>query len=579
MAIAFESFQALSQQLRFLLFEIGIGLSQSAVDAYISQAHRNALSRLQKAALADGLLGAPILSPHVDDFVNQLQAALQQTDPASRFYHWQALREEMYESIANEAMALAYRRQWQQQLQQRSAKYQSFWHWLCEDNTAHEAWLLLEQWGCIGHPSHPNFRAKMGFSRREVLQYSPEFDARVRLHWGALKRGEEYICNGSDRYETALRQHFPLIYQQWQQQLAFKHYHADEYLPIPVHPWQWRHHQDGLLAPLIDQKKLILIPHLQEMAPSMSFRTMMPLGQQGCQLKLATAIHTTSAKRTVSPSSIYNGPQLSQWLNRILAEENHFQKRLYLLEDLSGMRINSPEIDRKEHKQLAVILRQIPAQLLEDQERIVPLAALFVQSPKSNQALLLEMIAAAKLDPKTYFRHLCRVVLDSQLQLMLKYGIALEAHQQNTLIAFKNHLPTRLLIRDLGNIRICQWPVFHYPGKPDLHPDSTIDTDSLDEVRHKFIHGNLQANLAYWIDLLSQYYATPASDYWQIVRETLVKGFAMIESPLSADLISQQKHALLQEPWARKCLLAMRLNPVQSDYVYQSAPNPLDSNP
>ncbi len=73
MALAYGNFHELSHQLRFLLFEIGIGLPQNSIDYFITLAHRELLNRLQQAALMEGLINAPIASHHVHDFINQLE--------------------------------------------------------------------------------------------------------------------------------------------------------------------------------------------------------------------------------------------------------------------------------------------------------------------------------------------------------------------------------------------------------------------------------------------------------------------------------------------------------------------------
>ena len=112
MALAGD-FHELSHYLRFLLFEVGIGLPQNSIDYFISSAHRQCLQRLQEAARVEGLVDSPILSHHVHDFLEQLRQRLKQSQPSSLFFRWQTLRTELDESIANEAMSQAYRQRWQ----------------------------------------------------------------------------------------------------------------------------------------------------------------------------------------------------------------------------------------------------------------------------------------------------------------------------------------------------------------------------------------------------------------------------------------------------------------------------------
>ena len=93
-----------------------------------------------------------------------------------------------------------------------------------------------------------------------------------------------------------------------------------------------------------------------------------------------------------------------------------------------------------------------------------------------------------------YFRKYTQITFAACLDLYLLYGIALEAHQQNTLVVFKQNIPQRLLIRDLGGIRL-HLPSFEAAG---LHlPKDAFSltfTNSQTISRRKFIHACLQSN-------------------------------------------------------------------------------------
>ncbi|MDE5006983.1 ferric iron reductase, partial [Francisella tularensis subsp. holarctica] len=89
------------------------------------------------------------------------------------------------------------------------------------------------------------------------------------------------------------------------------------------------------------------------------------------------------------------------------------------------------------------------------------------------------------------------------LDLYLLYGIALEAHQQNTLVVFKVNMPQKLLIRDLGGMRL-HLPSFESSG---FHfPKDTFSltfTNSQSITRRKFIHACLQSNIGELVIKLS----------------------------------------------------------------------------
>ncbi|WED43137.1 IucA/IucC family protein [Legionella cardiaca] len=575
MALAYGDFHELSHQLRFLLFEIGIGLPQRSIEYFIGTAHRECLQRLQTAAGIEGLSQNVIVSHHIHDFLDQLQLQLKFKQPASLFFNWQALRHELDETVANDALAQAYRQCWQLELRKQATGFSNFWSWLCQKNNTQEILHLLEQWGCIGQPYYPNFRAKTGFSRREVLQYSPEFNAQVNLHWCALHQRYTHISEGKNSYRELLAKQFSREYQLWQNQLIFKHYDPQQYYPLPLHPWQWRNQIQNHFTQLIDDKDLILLPHHQIAKPSMSFHTMMPLKNGSCHLKMATSIQAISALQTPSPASIDNGLLLSLWLNRLLERHEYYQQQLFIAADLAGIRNNNNAASATVPKRLSIILQENPLSQLNSEQRLVPLGALFAQSPLSNKPLLIEIIEVSGLAPRDFFRNYCQCLLFGQLHLLLRYGFAFEADQQNTLIAFTNNQPSALVIRNLDNASISMHRFYEQTLKPDFHLDSTIIANSLDGLVNKFVHSNLQSNLAYWITIINSHYHFTEKTLWQLVYTVIQQALAKIAPDIEPSLFDFYQRQLLSKPWQHKALLSMRLHKDSTGYLSSSVINPL----
>ncbi|WP_019215897.1 IucA/IucC family protein [Legionella tunisiensis] len=571
MALAHSNFHELSHQLRFLLFEVGIGLPQRAIEHFISFAHRQCLQRLQQAVIKEGLVVEPIVSHHVHDFLDQLQAKLKTNQPASAFFHWQRLRDNLDESIANEAMAQAYHQRWQAELKRQAKDYTSFWMWLGAEHHRQDAVQLLEQWGCLGHPYHPHFRAKMGFSRREVLQYSPEFNAQISLHWCALRKQQIQLTTNQINYSEFLANQFPKEYNLWQEKLRFKQVDIADYYPIPMHPWQWRNQIQNTFSSLIDKKALILIPHHQLVKPSMSFRTMMPLRDNACHIEFASTARTDPTLLSTSTTDNFS---FSVWLSQLLHQNQHYQQSLFLAEELAGLSIQKEPFSTTQDKQFVLTLRKNPDNFLRPWQKMVPLAALFAQSPLSNLPLLIEIINSSGLNPIDYFSLYCRQVLTGQLHLLFHYGIALESHQQNTLVIFTDNKPEALVMREQTNALVCINPCYQHVVKPVFHPDSAITTDNLAVLCQQFIEGNLQNNLAYWLGLLHRYFSLRTEKLWGVIYSELQTTLKTLAPTVEPGIFKQQSHRLLAEPWHYHCRLTMLLNN-RSSRLPQSITNPL----
>ncbi|WP_028383777.1 IucA/IucC family protein [Legionella moravica] len=577
MIVKVNMYQEINHPLHTLLIEKGLHHAPEKLDTFIETAYQDCFSRLQHAALSEHLIDRnfPVCSIH--HYLNVLKNQQKTANQLDLFDRWSGLEQELEESILNEAFALVYRHHWQQTLKIRARNHPTLWAWLMEHYDRQGVMDFLEQWGCTGHPYHPNFRVKKGFSSNEVIRYSPEFNTQVNIHWAAIHYSVAFTSIDELNYRLLFANQFPREFQNWNQMLLSMQLNPDHYLPLPVHPWQWNNKLKTLCSSLIDSRRFIIIPDIQNTRPSMSFRTMMPAGANKPHLKLAVGVHTTSAMRTVSPASVYNSSILSTWLGEVLAQHHNFGGALYIARDLAGINVSDQSIPEQDRKHAAMLVRENPLHHTKESQYLIPLAALFATSPISHAPLLTELIQSSTLNPRAYFSVYCHCVLAGQLYLLLRYGIALEAHQQNTLIMIQNNRPAGLVIRDLGGIKICHHELYHQVTKPDLHPESTITCSELNGLSQTFIHGNFLSNLTPWIKSLNAAYGYPVAQLWLQVR-TILKGLLEhYREEIHPTVYRWHYQQLLSMPWQHKSLLTMRLNQDQDEMNYFSLDNPLSA--
>lgn len=569
--------QELNHLMHHLLIKKGLSCSPKEFDVFMSIAYQQCVTRLEHAALCEGLIDRPSDSCSVPQYLKLLKQYQQKKNQSGFFERWNSLEQELEESINNQALALAYHQYWQQSLKSEAKSHRSLWSWLTEHHDSQHNMMFLEQWGCMGHPYHPNFRVKKGFNAEETIHYSPEFNAQVTIHWVAVHRTMAFTSIDQTSFQLLFVSHFPVEFQHWSSGLKEKQLDPDDYLPLPVHPWQWDNKLKSLCSAMLDSNKFLMIPELQKTKPSMSFRTMMPFDNHSPHLKLAVGVHTTSAMRTVSPASVFNSSMLSEWLTTLLERHNNFERGLFLARDLAGINVSDHSIPAHEKKHVAMLVRENPVRFANESQQIVPLAALFGLSPLSQNPLLIELIEHSTLNPEAYFSEYCHCVLAGQLYLLVRYGIALEAHQQNTLIIIQNNRPTGLVIRDLGGITLCYHHIFDLVDKPELHPESSIISTELTDLSNKFIHGNLISNLTPWVNSLHSVYGISIDSLWRQVR-TVLKGLLdCYRSEINPFIYQWAHQQFLSRPWQQKSLLAMRLNQDQDESVFFKRENPLST--
>jgi staphyloferrin A synthase len=180
---------------------------------------------------------------------------------------------------------------------------------------------------------------------------------------------------------------------------------------LPVHPWQL----DRVLASGVARDTGATI----SARPLMSLRTLAPVAERGVHLKTAVDVQMTSAVRTLSPPTVHNGPLASALLKALATKT----EGLTILGEPSGA---SVVLDGQDQRSLACVWREAPPA----GRRIVPLAAVTNPSDALFELLLPPLLT------------------------MLDLGVALEAHGQNTLIAFAGGRPVHVYYRDVGGIHV-----------------------------------------------------------------------------------------------------------------------------
>jgi len=498
------------------------------------------------------------------------------------------LQSELANSVENDALCHYYRQQWQQELRKRisDAGHTSLLSALADEANpvTDDPCLLFEQWGCVGHPFHPGHKSKTGLSAEEVVALSPEFQPQLELILGALNASVARVSNAAIpfSYRNWMTAQFPKEMAAWSEILRKLGEDPHSWLPLPIHPYQAKHILPQKFAAEISAGSLKIssdFPCIRA-SPTMSFRTMASSeNPRAPHLKLPVSLQLTSAQRTVSPKATIMGPRLSNLLREVIRKEDGFGKTLDILAEEVGVHYIDPNDDADRAKHLSILFRENPMTRRQPGYLPVPVAALFADSPVDGRAIITELVASACGDHAQgvldYFRNYVQVVLQASLSAYLIYGIAFEAHQQNSLILVNERgQAVQLMLRDFGDIRIYT-PALHAQNMQiDNHQSGHILFDDEVTVREKFIHTTMLCHLGELAVLLARSYEQNEDDYWQILHSTSVTLFDQLRDRCDPDRWERERHAILQADWPVKSLLRMRLGDTTDD-ICMSMPNPL----
>ncbi|GAA1294702.1 IucA/IucC family protein [Streptomyces sanglieri] len=300
-----------------------------------------------------------------------------------------------------------------------------------------DLFLTAEQSLLLGHPQHPTPKSREGLSDAESRLYSPESHGSFALNWMAVDRS--VLATDSAWTDGGRPVPAPELVTAHARGLRL----PDNTAPIPLHPWQARElvHRPEVAA-LLDAGLLHdLGPHGERWHPTSSVRTVHRPGAE-VMLKLSLGVRITNSRRENLRKELHRGVEVHRLLRSGLATQWHAARPGFdIVRDPAWLAVDGP--DGRPVQGLDVMLRHNPFGPHDD---AVCIAALTAPRPWPGRAGMHSRLAEIVLSlaavtgrtvgavaAEWFLRYLDRVV-GPVLWLDAHAGVALEAHQQNTLV-------------------------------------------------------------------------------------------------------------------------------------------------
>jgi D-ornithine---citrate ligase len=495
----------------------------------------------------------------------------------------QRLIGELDNSLQNDVLCLNYRQSWARQLTTELGADRPCFIAAVKNSALKNPALLLEQWGTLGHPWHPTHKAKLGLTADEVVAFSPEFQAALEVPLAAIRSDKAHVAYSEESadYRRWFALTFPEACSRWEAALSQLRQDSHAWLPLPLHPYQAQQVIAQKFAAEIAAGDLLLLPGVSFAAsPTMSFRTVVPEGSAELpHVKLPISLRLTSVQRTVSPKSAVMGPRLTRLLTTIIANERGFGGTLDIVGEDVGLHYIDPDRDDDRARHLSVLFRANPMRKCTEALFPVPVGSLFADSPFGRRPIVTDLVGLSFGDHANgalaFFERYAATVVTATLSAYLLYGIAFEAHQQNSFIMVnQRYKPAQLLVRDFGDLRV-HAPTLKRAGLALVayRPGFTV-FESAEPVRDKLLHAVMLCHLAELALLLSRTYDHPEASFWDIVRRQIETVFDRLRARTEPQRWEAERRALLQGDWPAKSFLRMRLIDCSED-VHGHMPNPL----
>ncbi|MFJ9959757.1 IucA/IucC family protein [Streptomyces avermitilis] len=306
-----------------------------------------------------------------------------------------------------------------------------------------DLFLAAEQALLLGHPLHPTPKSREGLSEAEARLYSPELRGSFALHWLAV--APPVLATNSAWTERGR----PVPAEQLTARLAGDGLPMpDGFAALPLHPWQIREIRHRPEAAALLDAGLIrdLGPHGPAWHPTSSVRTVHRTGAPA-MLKLSLGLRITNSRRENLRKELHRGVEVHRLLRSGLGEQwQAAHPGFDIVRDPAWLAVDDQHGNAVPG--LDVMIRHNPFAPTDDVSCVAGLVSPRpwpqpTEQPRpvmrSRLAEIIIRLAGRTGRPRgavatEWFLRYLEQVVRPVLWLDSEAGIALEAHQQNTLL-------------------------------------------------------------------------------------------------------------------------------------------------
>lgn len=373
-----------------------------------------------------------------------------------------------------------------------------------------------------GHPYHPCFKARTGFTLEDHAAFGPEARQSFMLQWAAVRREHSRIALlEEDEKGFWERELGTSVFEQMQRELQEGGKNFEEYTFLPIHQWQAKQ--------LTDEQIVLLKTTGDAYRATQSVRTLWNVtNPEKAHFKLSMNMVNTSSLRTLDPHAICAAPAISKWIadtvkkDYFLKEEANF----LVLEEYAGVAYQ-PESETE--IKLGAIWRESIRLYMEEDEEAVPFTALPLME-RDGMPFLDDWLK--RYGTETWLKRLIEVSVVPVWHLLVAHGIAVEAHAQNMILLHKDGWPTRVALRDFHDSTEYHHAFLKEPNRvPDfsrIHeqfknggPDEYYWMSSVEALRELVMDTLFVFHLSELSFALEEHFGFGEERFWEMVQEAL----------------------------------------------------------
>ncbi|MER5875728.1 IucA/IucC family siderophore biosynthesis protein [Streptomyces sp. NPDC060235] len=311
-----------------------------------------------------------------------------------------------------------------------------------------------------GHPCFVANNGRLGFGVHEYLAYAPETASPVRLVWLAAHRSRAAFTAGVGiAYESFVRDELGAeTVERFAGTLSGQGLDPEDYLLIPVHPWQWWNKLSVTFAAEVAQRHLVCLgegddEYLAQQSIRTFFNTSHP---EKHYVKTALSVINMGFMRGLSAAYMEATPAINDWLAQLIENDPVLKSTgLSIIRERAAVGYRHLEYEAATdryspyRKMLAALWRESPVSSLREGESLATMASL-VHVDHEGASFAGALIERSGQTPVEWLRDYLRAYLTPLLHSFYAYDLVYMPHGENVILVLEDGAVRRAVYKDIA---------------------------------------------------------------------------------------------------------------------------------
>ncbi|CAL2078173.1 Siderophore synthetase component [Tenacibaculum sp. 190524A02b] len=419
----------------------------------------------------------------------------------------------------------------------------------------------IEQSMTEGHPGFVANNGRIGFDSSDYRSYAPEAGNSFSLLWLAGHKSKAvYAAIEKLPYETLINQELDnATIAQFNQVLTEKGHNPEDYLFLPIHPWQWFNKLAMVFAPEVAKGDLVCLGYgPDQYLAQQSIRTLFNnTNPYKFYTKSALSILNMGFMRGLPLYYLGTAPKMAVWLEELLYKDAYIQETGFrMLSEIGSVSYVNPYFEEfgphnDYNKMLASLWRESPYSAIKKGQKPLTMAAL-LHIDQYGEALLPELIKSSGLTPENWIAAYLKAYLSPLVHCFYQYDLVFMPHGENIILVLEDNKPVNSLLKDITEEAVILSPDVELPEHlkrmyapvPEDVKLLSIFTDVFDGF------------FRYLTPILEEHLDFPESEFWKLVAENIAT--YQTQFPQFAEKF--EKYDLFADTFKLSCLNRLQLN-------------------